>query len=63
MNLKPYNLLFKPRNLILASLKSIPKWAKQLLEKQGFYVVDEFYPKGKGVKEFMKLLRNILFLS
>ncbi|GEM_PF-1828911 len=62
-DLIPYNLLFKPKVLIVASLKPIPHWAKRRLENEGFYVVDEFYPGGVGLQEFSKIIIKSLAIG
>lgn len=54
--LSPYTILFKPENLIVASLEPIPDYAKQTMESRGFRVIDDIYPGGKGVSEFAKTI-------
>jgi len=54
--LLPYKELFNPEIIIIASLKPIPDWAKDSLEKEGFIIVDKFYPGGKGTIEFKNII-------
>lgn len=56
--LSPYKQLFDPKTLIVVSLEPIPDWAKRELENQGFLIVDEVYPGGKGVHELANILRK-----
>ncbi len=58
--LLPYKHLFNPELFIVASLKPVSDWAKDKLEKEGFKIVDNFYPSGEGVIKFEKIIKSYL---
>ena len=53
----PCKALFQPGTFIIASMKPVPDWAKSEMHEEGLFVVDEFYPGGKGLSQFKKLIR------
>jgi len=55
----PYKEIFKPDIMVLASLKKVPQYAKNMLSRYGITVIDEVHPRGKGLKELLKLIKII----
>jgi len=56
----PYKAIFKPKSVVLASLHSLPNYARQRLDQHGFDVVDNLYPNSEGVKELAAILKRCL---
>ncbi|BFH74757.1 hypothetical protein SJAV_27010 [Sulfurisphaera javensis] len=52
----PYKQIFSPRQLIVASLKPVPKSVKTTLSNQGITIIDEVHPNGDGLKQLLQLL-------
>lgn len=59
--IRPYYKIFKPRILIIASMKPVPAFFKRVLENRGFCVIDGLYPRGYGVASFLEIIRRILY--
>ena len=55
----PYKEIFQPDIMVLASLKKVPQYAKNMLSKYGIAVIDEVYPRGKGLEELLQIIRII----
>mgnify|MGYP001626279947 CR=1 FL=1 len=56
----PYDKIFQPNAIVLASMKSIPKNVKTSLESYGLIVVDEVYPGGQGERKLLEMLKHYL---
>jgi hypothetical protein len=56
----PYDKLFRPNMIILASMKKIPESMKIKLRDYGLIVIDEVYPGGRGEKELLETIIHYL---
>ena len=55
----PYKQIFQPDIAIVASLKKVPESIKAQLNQQGIKIIDEVYPRGKGEKELLEVIKSL----
>jgi len=54
-----YREALQPDTMIVASLKRIPESIKARLHTIGITVIDEVYPRGRGEKELLELIKTL----
>jgi len=55
----PYKQALQPEIMILASLKRVPENMKTRLHAMGVIVIDEVYPRGRGERELLELIKTL----
>jgi len=54
----PYDRIFQPHMLVLASMRKIPDHIKVELERYGLIVIDEVYPGGTGEHRLIRIIKQ-----
>lgn len=55
----PYSEIFRPDVTVLASLKEVPGYVKEVLKRYRIVTIDNVHPKGRGMTEILNLISSL----